>query len=65
MTQIIAHNVIMAHHNFELPIEIYSDTSDNKLGAAINQNNRPIAFFSRKLNNAKMQYTITGKSFLR
>jgi hypothetical protein len=35
------------------PFEIYTDASSTQLGAVISQDNRPIAFFSRKL--LKMQ----------
>ncbi len=40
------------------PFEIYTDASATQLGAMIAQDNRPIAFFSRKLS--KMQkYSVT------
>ncbi len=44
--------------------EIYTDASSKQLGAVITQNNRPIAFFSRKLSDAQSKYTITKLELL-
>jgi hypothetical protein len=35
-----------------------------QLGAVINQGNRPIAFFSRKLSKAQSKYSVTKIDFL-
>lgn len=43
---------------------IYADTSSRKLGSVIVQNNRPLAFFSRKLAKAQMNYTVTELELL-
>jgi hypothetical protein len=40
------------------PFEIYTDTSSKQLGA-ITQDNRPIAFFSRKLSKTQQKYSVT------
>ncbi len=42
--------VFLAYLNFSKPFEIYTDASSTQLGAVITQDNRPIAFFSRKLS---------------
>jgi hypothetical protein len=39
---------------------IYTDASDTQFGAVITQNDKPIEFYSRKLNSAHKRYT-TGK----
>ena len=37
---------------------------DNQLGAVMIQNNKPIAFFSRRLSNPQRNYTNTRKELL-
>ncbi len=49
----------MAHPDFTKPFEIYTDASTMHLGAVINQDNRPIAFFSRKLYETQTKYSVT------
>jgi hypothetical protein len=41
------------------PFEIYTDTTSTQLGAVITQDNRPIAFISRKLSKAQQKYSVT------
>jgi hypothetical protein len=41
------------------PFEIYMDASSTQLGAVITQDNRPIAFFSRKLSETQQKYSVT------
>ncbi len=49
----IAKDVVLTYPNYSQGYEIYSDISKFQLGAIITQNNRPRAFFSRKLNTAQ------------
>ncbi len=51
----IAKEVVLAYPNFSKPFEIYTDASTLQLGAVITQDNRPIAFFSRK----QSKYSVT------
>ena len=44
--------------------DIYTDASTKQLGAVITQDNRPIAFFSRKLSDAQSKYTVTELELL-
>jgi hypothetical protein len=46
----IAKERVLAYPDFSKPFEIYMDASSMQLGAVITQDNRPIAFFSRKLS---------------
>jgi hypothetical protein len=41
------------------PFEIYTDASSMQLGAVITRDNRPIAFFSRKLSKMQQKYSVT------
>jgi hypothetical protein len=49
--------------DFSKPFHIYTDGSDKQLGAVITQDEKPIAFYSRKFNSAQQRYT-TGKQEL-
>ncbi len=46
----IAKEVVLAYPDFTKSFDIYTDASTKQLGAVITQDNRPIAFFSRKLS---------------
>ncbi len=60
----IAKEVVLAYPDFLKPFDIYTDASTKQLGAVITQDNRPIAFFSRKLSDAQSKYTITKLELL-
>ena len=62
--KVIARDVILAYPNFSEEFTIYTDASTRQLGGVITQNNRPIAFFSRKLTTAQMKYTVTELELL-
>jgi hypothetical protein len=49
----IAKDVVVAYPDYSKVFEIYTDASSKQLGAVITQDNRPIAFFSRKLSDAQ------------
>lgn len=64
MKTIVSKETLLTYPNFELPFEIYTDASKTQLGAVICQNNKPIAFYSRKLNSAQTRYTTTERELL-
>ena len=60
LKKMISKEVLLAYPDFNKQFEIYTDASDLQLGAVISQGGRPIAFYLRKLSDAKTRYT-TGK----
>jgi hypothetical protein len=55
----IKKETVLAYPDFLKPFEIYMDASSMQLGAVITQDNRPIAFFSRKLSKMQQKYRVT------
>ena len=53
MKQIIAQETILALPDYNKPFQIYTDASDYQLGGVIQQEGKPLAFYSRKLNKAQ------------
>ena len=64
MKAILASDCINAYPDYRYPFHIYTDASKYQLGAAIIQNGRPIAYYSRKLTEAQQAYTTTEKELL-
>ena len=62
--QIVGHETLLSYPDFNLPFEIHTDASHTQLGAVISQNNKPIAFYSRKLQLAQRRYTTTEHELL-
>ena len=56
----MARETILAFPDFTKPFHIYTDASNIALGAVIMQEDRPLAFYSRKMNDAQQKYT-TGE----
>jgi hypothetical protein len=61
---IISCETLLAYPDFSNDFHIYADSSDYQLGAVIMQNDRPLAFYSRKLNSAQKRYTIGKQELL-
>ena len=62
--KIVSREVMLACSNFNKKFEIYTDASNKQLGAVITQDNRPIAFYSKKLNKHQQRYTVTDLELL-
>ena len=69
MKSIMAQDVLIYYPDHNKPFHIYTDSSDYQLGSTISQRDqgevlRPVAYFSRKLNKAQMNYPTGEKEFL-
>jgi hypothetical protein len=64
MKRIMARETLLAYPDFNKPFIIHTDASHTQLGAVISQENRPIAFYSRKLSPAQTRYTTTERELL-
>jgi hypothetical protein len=60
----IAKETVLVYPDFSKPFEIYMDACSTQLGAIITQDNRPIAFFSRKLSETQQKYSVTEVELL-
>jgi hypothetical protein len=60
----LTHEVVLAYPDFSVPFEIYTNTSKYQIGSIITQKDKPLAFYSRKLTNPQMRYTVTELELL-
>ena len=60
--QMIKKETMLAYPKFGEVFHIYADASDTQLGV-IMQNDKPLAFYTRKLNQAQSKYS-TGEQEL-
>ena len=61
---IIARDVALAYPDYSKECEVYTDPSSKQMGAVITQQNRLIAFFSRKLLTMQQKYSVTEVELL-
>ena len=60
----IQKETMLAYPQFGKPFHVYADASDTQLGGVIMQENKPLAFYTRKLNHAQSKYTTGEKELL-
>jgi hypothetical protein len=60
----LAHKVVLPYLDFSVPFEIYTNASKYQIGSVITQNDKPLAFYSRKLTDPQTRYTITELELL-
>ena len=59
MKHTLARETLLSYPDFNKPFHIHTDASKVQLGAVISQNDKPIAFYSRKLRPEQTRYTTT------
>lgn len=50
--------------DYDLPFDIYTNASNYQVGAAIIQNGKSVAYFSKKLTQSQLSYSMTEKELL-
>ena len=55
---------MLVYPDFHKPFDVFTDASKQQLGGVVMQENKPLAFYSRKLNFARRRYTIAELELL-
>ena len=62
--KLVSRETLLYYPNFNKPFVIHTDSNKLQLGSVISQDDKPIAFYSRKLNSAQVNYTTTERELL-
>ena len=61
LKEAISTELVLWLPDLDLPFEVQTDASDRALGGVLVQEGHPVAFESRKLNNAERRYSTHEK----
>ena len=62
--RVMSKETLLHYPDFNKTFEIHTDASNYQLGAVITQDNKPIAFYSRRLRDGQHNYTTTERELL-
>ena len=62
--RVMAKETLLHYPDFNKPFEIHTDASHYQIGAVITQDNKPVAFYTRKLRDGQHNYTTTERELL-
>ena len=60
----VSAETLLSYSDWKMTFTVHTDSSDKKLGSVISHNNKPIAFFSRRLSKPQNNYTTTEKGLI-
>ena len=61
---LMAQDTLLAYPKYGKPFDVYMDTSNLQIGGVVSQEEKHIAFFSRKFNDAQTRYMTTEQELL-